>query len=194
MYGATGDNSRSGRRFGGRPPPTAGAYTGRVIDIRPWQPTDDVGALTRLLHRAYAALAAQGLRYVATHQDAATTRGRLESGRSFVALEDGALAGTITYYYPAGDECRWYARRGVARFGQFGVEPRLQGRGIGTRLLQRVEEEARADGARELALDTSEHAGRLIATYLRRGFRIVGEADWPDVNYASVILSKKLQP
>ena len=40
----------------------------------------------------------------------------------------------------------------------------------------------------------TETAGRLIATYLRRGFRIVGEADWPDVNYASVILSKKLQP
>lgn len=44
------------------------------IVIRPLDPADSIAELTALLHRAYAPLLAQGLRYVATHQDETTTR------------------------------------------------------------------------------------------------------------------------
>ena len=55
-----------------------------------------------------------------------------------------------------------------------------------------VEERARAIGAHEIALDTSERAKKLIALYTARGYEIVDEADWSVTNYRSVIMSRKL--
>ncbi|MAE72356.1 MAG: hypothetical protein CME06_18040 [Gemmatimonadetes bacterium] len=60
--------------------------------IRRLDPGDDLGELTRLLHRAYADLARQGLRYVATHQDLETTRNRVAEGDCFVAEPDALRA------------------------------------------------------------------------------------------------------
>lgn len=162
--------------------------------VRPWSPEhDSLAELTELLHAAYAELAALGLRYVATHQDEATTRARLERGEAFVAEWDGRLAGTITLVPPGRAEgCAWYRRAEVAVFSQFGVAPDLQRRGIGRALLDRVDARARELGALELACDTSESATHLIALYERLGFRIVDEANWDCVNYRSVILSRTL--
>ena len=47
------------------------------LQIRRITDADDVDALTALLHRAYAPLAAQGLRYVATWQGPDITRKRI---------------------------------------------------------------------------------------------------------------------
>ena len=87
-----------------------------------------------------------------------------------------------------------YERPGVAAFGQYAVDPAFKGRGIGAQLLELVEQRARAAGAAELALDTSEHAADLIALYERKGFRFVEHAQWRDVNYRSVVMSKELRP
>jgi DNA-binding winged helix-turn-helix (wHTH) protein len=51
---------------------------------------------------------------------------------------------------------------------------------------------ARSWGMRELALDTSERAPELIATYERRGYRVVGEVGRDIVNYRRVLMSKSL--
>lgn len=161
--------------------------------VRPWSADDSVSELTDLLHRAYAELAALGLRYVATHQDEATTLARLSRGEPFVADRDGRLVGTITFLPPGrNDGCEWYRRDDVGVFGQFGVDPDHQRLGIGTALLERVIQSARAAGCRELACDTAESATHLIALYERHGFRVVDRANWNMVNYASVILSRPL--
>jgi GNAT superfamily N-acetyltransferase len=103
--------------------------------------------------------------------------------------------GTITF--KSAEQTRggpWLDRPEVASFGQLAVDPSVQGLGIGAALMDRVEAEARAQGAGELALDTSEHAAALIATYERRGYRFVGHIDFrPDVNYRSVVLSLALR-
>lgn len=163
------------------------------VQVRLLSDDDSIPELTALLHRSYARLANLGLRFVATYQDDATTLERVQRGECFVALLDGKFVGTICYY-PADrtDGCPWYDRPEVASFGQFGVEPGLQGKGIGEVLLAKVEERARATGARELALDTAEPATHLSAYYEKRGYRLVGEADWTETNYRSVILSKSL--
>jgi len=44
-----------------------------MIVIRSLQDSDDVDEITEMLHRAYAGLAAMGLRYLATHQSADVT-------------------------------------------------------------------------------------------------------------------------
>ena len=154
---------------------------------------DDLDAITRLLHAAYAPLAAAGMRYVASHQDVATTRRRTAKGETFVAVRDNAVVGIITLAEAdATHGSPFYDRPDVASFGQFAVLPALQRQGIGSRLMDIVEQRAREKGVVELALDTSEHAEALIAMYTKRGYRFIGYAKWDSVNYRSVILSKSL--
>ncbi len=167
------------------------------IEIRLIRDTDSIAELTDLLHRAYKPLADAGMRYFATHQTEDQTRERIAGGQCYIAILEGNVIGTVTLRFPAVYEgrhsSRWYSRPEVAKFGQFGVEPRLQGRGIGSRMLNQVERKARESGATELAFDTSENATPLIEYYSKRGFRFVEEIDHrPLVNYKSLIMSKPI--
>jgi predicted N-acetyltransferase YhbS len=165
----------------------------RHVRYRLLRADDDLDAITRLLHEAYAPLAAAGMRYVASHQDVATTRRRMAQGETFVAERDGAVVATITLAEAhATHGSPFYDRPNVASFGQFAVLPALQRQGIGSRLMDIVEARAREKGVAELALDTSEHAEALIAMYTRRGYRFIEYSKWDSVNYRSVILSKRL--
>ncbi len=161
--------------------------------IRPLAATDSFAELTGLLNRAYQAQDERGIYFTAATQDEAATRRRALEGRCFVALDGVRIVGTVTAYDPSTpSECVWYQRAEVWRFGQFGVEPDYQNAGVGSRLMIALEAAARQAGARELALDTAEHATELIAFYQRRGFRPVGDVHWDDVDYRSVVLSKTL--
>ncbi len=163
------------------------------VTYRRLQANDDLEAITRLLHAAYALLAAAGMRYVASHQDVATTRRRAAKGETFVAMRDDEVVGIVTLAEAhATHGSPWYDRPDVASFGQFAVLPVLQRQGIGARLMDIVEARAREKGVVELALDTAEHAEALIAMYARRGYRFIEYAQWDVVNYRSVILSKRL--
>jgi GNAT superfamily N-acetyltransferase len=162
------------------------------VVIRRLAPGDSMAALTDLLHRAYAPLAAAGLRFLATHQDEKTTAERCAEGECWVAELDGRVAGTIVWRAGKPGKCAWYGRPGVAVFGQFAVEPSLQKAGLGARLLDHVERRVRDAGFSELACDTAEGATDLIAYYTRRGFEPVDSVCWDVTNYRSVILSKPL--
>jgi len=173
------------------------------VTIRPFDRRDDLVALTALLHRSYAPLAAAGMHFVASHQSVATTRERVHGTGTtcLVAVtEAGVVVGTISVTgpraggvgYPGGPP--WYQRPDVAVAGQYAVEPSSQGRGIGRRLLSAAVDLARDRGAAELACDTSERAADLITMYERRGFRHVDAVDWEETNYRSVVLSLNLNP
>lgn len=165
-----------------------------TISIRPLGPDDDVEALTDMLHRAYAVLGAKGWNYTAVDQTAEVTRQRIAGGICLVAVDaDGRMIGTALFKAPGGElGSPWLRRPEVAHVGQFGVEPALQKRGIGARLMSAVEDMARAAGARELALDTAEPALHLIDLYSRRGYRFIEYAQWRGKRYRSVIVSKTL--
>lgn len=166
------------------------------ILLRPLMPGDSLEELTALLHRAYRPLAERGMRYLASHQDAATTRERATGpGCECVLAFDGErIVGTITLHRPgAGKGTPWYERADVACFGQFAVDPPHQGRGAGSRLLAWAEARAGALGAAEIACDTSEHAHDLIGLYTRRGYRVVETVRWDVTNYRSVVLSRALR-
>jgi GNAT superfamily N-acetyltransferase len=155
---------------------------------------DDIVSLTHLLNVAYKQLADMGLNYVATHQGPEITLKRIANATCFVLLKQNQIVGTISYYKPgmkSGTE--WYQRPNVSVVGQFGVLPEYQKYGYGTLLLNRAIEEARRDGADELALDTAEQATHLHRFYMKQGFRMVGNADWKETNYKSVVMSKRLK-
>jgi predicted N-acetyltransferase YhbS len=130
-----------------------------LMEIRPLTSADSLEELTLLLNRAYKKQSDQGFRFLASHQDVATTRQRLEKYKGYVAIQDNKIIGTICYHPPGtttGHPC--YDRKDVASFGQFAVEPELQKSGIGSRLVDFVEDKARGDGAGEMVIDTAEGA------------------------------------
>ena len=161
--------------------------------VRRIRETDSFAELTALLHRAYAPLARQGMRFVASWQDEARTRERASEGDCFIGLVDGRIVATVTVEPPSlRHGSPWYCRPEVASLHQLAVDPDLQGGGLGSRMLAVAEARALELGVTELALDTSEHATPLIELYSRRGYRFIEHAQWPDVNYRSLVLSKRL--
>ena len=164
-----------------------------IVAIRRLCETDSLIELTELLHRAYAPLAAAGMRYLASHQDAEVTARRAASGECYVAVCAGRVVGTVTLGPPGGGQgAPYYERPGVCAFQQFAVEPEFQRLGVGARLMDTIEARAAELGAAEIALDTSENAHDLISRYERRGYRIVTRVDWDVTNYVSVVMAKRL--
>jgi GNAT superfamily N-acetyltransferase len=182
------------------------------ITVRRLAPSDSIAELTSLLHRAYAKQVAMGLRPLAGRQDQATTRKRVFSGECWVAVEhvglpDPAdptglaretkqkLVGCILYHEIEDAEGpAWFHRSDVAWFSQFAVDTGYQGAGIGQMLLETVEQRAREERATELALSMAEPDVDLKNYYLKRGYRIVDQWQWPYTNYRSIVMSKAMAP
>jgi len=163
------------------------------VHLRPWQPDDSPAALTGVLHRAFAPLAAMGLPCASAHQDVAATAKRLQRGQAFVATANQQVVGTLTVYAPIVDsEALHYRQAGVASVHQFAVEPAWQGQGVGDALLRMAERWARSQGCHTLALDTPQPARHLLAFYLRKGFELVESLHFSGRSYHSVVLSKPL--
>jgi ribosomal protein S18 acetylase RimI-like enzyme len=164
------------------------------VKIRPLRSSDSLTELTALLNRAYSRHAANGLNFLASHQDTRGTRQRIGNGMCLVAETGGAIVGTITYNYPCQiNDCNRTDPFQVAGIAQLAVEPDYQGRGIGVRLMRCAEWCALSNGAKELVLDTAEAATSLIAWYRSLGYRIVSRFDSALTNYRSVIISKDLR-
>jgi GNAT superfamily N-acetyltransferase len=166
------------------------------VEVRRLRDTDSFEELTSLLHRAYRAQVEMGLRPLAGRQDVETTRKRCSSGECYVALLPGAaerLVGTILFHEVEDAKGPpWFQNRFVDSFSQFGVDPDLQGRGIGQVLLDTAERRARDAGATELGLSMAEPDVKLMEFYKRRGYRFIEFWQWPYTNYRSAILSKTL--
>lgn len=170
--------------------------TDRVgLTVRRLRSTDSFAELTDLLHRAYAPLAAAGMRFFATHQTEADTKARALQGECYVIEDARKLVGTVTLRppYPGGgppNRVALYNRSDVCMFGQLGVEPARKGTGLGRLLMDTAERRAVELGARAIACDTAERATDLRATYERRGYAFAEHVQWDDTNYRSVVLVK----
>jgi GNAT superfamily N-acetyltransferase len=163
------------------------------VEIRRLAEGDSFEELTALLHRAYSVLGAMGLNYTAVDQPVGRTRDRALDGECYVATEDGRIAGTVTMgLVDTMADPPEYRRPGMAYVTQFAVEPALQGKGLGSRLLRHVEERALALGATEIALDTAEGALHLVRYYEARGYAEIGRIRFGGKTYESLVLGKAL--
>ncbi|GMU72762.1 MAG: hypothetical protein AMXMBFR42_22180 [Burkholderiales bacterium] len=164
------------------------------IEIRSFQPDDDLDALTALIHSAYASHLTLGLRYWATHQPTSDTAKHLRSGHGLILIVDGAYAGTATVHLPQPESpVPLYRESNVCSLSQFCVAPEHKGKGLGRQLHDHALRVARESGAAIMALDTAKPATGLIRMYETWGYKIVGECDWrPHTNYQSVVMAKQL--
>jgi ribosomal protein S18 acetylase RimI-like enzyme len=89
----------------------------------------------------------------------------LQGIRFIRLLVSGTLSG-FAAYGPA-------AEPGVMKLHKLYLHPDLQGRGLGSRLLQHCEREASGQGARKLILAVNKHNTKAIAAYERNGFVVV---------------------
>ena len=168
--------------------------------VRPLAARDSFEVLTALLHRAYAPLAAQGMNFTAATQSADDTRQRAAEGQCFVAEAGGVLLGTVTVGGPYDVETApwttdvpWLREPDTAHFHQFAVDPAQQGRGVGRLLLENGERWARRQGYKRMALDTAQPATQLRGLYKRLGYADVGQVQWEDKTYRSVVMQKALE-
>jgi GNAT superfamily N-acetyltransferase len=177
---------------------SADAAAHAEVRVRPWHEGDSVVALTALLHRAYAPLLAAGLNFTAADQDVDTTAARIAAGRCFVAeIQTPAgprLVGSATVRGREPDSAAAAFRRpDIAIVNQLAVDPALQRRGIGQRLLQACEDWARQRGCTALGLDTAEPAEHLLRWYARQEFAHVETVQWPGKRYRSAVLVRVLE-
>lgn len=170
------------------------------IAIRPLSDADSIEELTRLLHAAYASLAAQGWNFTAVDQPAEVTRQRLADAQGFVAVAQGRVVGTVAVRgpKPAGEAYiadpppPLYTTAGTAILSQLGVHPDWRGQRLAEALIDAAETWAAAQGHHQIALDTAEPAAALRARYARRGYAEVGVVQWQGKTYRSVLMCKPL--
>lgn len=164
------------------------------FEVRPLEPTDDLGELTELIHRAYAALGRLGLNYTGVDQDIEVTAERCADGEAWVVLDaEGALVGTATITFPDPyDSCKFYRDLGQVALNQVAVHPDVQGLGVGRMLVEQLERRALDLGYRTIALDTAIPAHHLVEWYLRMGYEPIGEHQWEGKTYRSVVMRKVL--
>ena len=85
----------------------------------------------------------------------------IESGDVYVALDGSHILGVVTT-----------TRRSDALIiGQLGIDPARQREGIGSWLLERIEQAARSEQVTVISLQTAEMMTDLLRLYARHGFR-----------------------
>ncbi|MGA7828757.1 MAG: GNAT family N-acetyltransferase [Geobacteraceae bacterium] len=117
-----------------------------------------------------------------------TAHGLADGRHYFALLVDGTLAGvTGLHHYEWGPEENVW-------LGWFALSPKLQGSGLGVRLMTETEQAARALGYRKLFIETydSPTFARAIRFYDKSGFRRVGliESYLPDGSSMLVFLKE----
>jgi predicted N-acetyltransferase YhbS len=123
---------------------------------------DQWGALLALIRRAFAYM--DGVIDPPSSAHLLTADGLGEKAKretGFLAVENGRIVGCVFALERARD---FYV-------GKLAVEPRLQGQGIGTRLMRAVEEIARERGKDTIELQTRIELTANHAAFARLGFR-----------------------
>ena len=165
-----------------------------LLSFRDVSATENLDALTELIHSAYAPHAQSGLRYWATHQSVQDTAARLASGRGLVGELEGRVVATITLRPPEPKSKVELLRESHTwSFGQFAVAPEYKGMGFGRQIHDFALEYAARLGCTRMALHTAQPAAALIAMYQSWGYELAGTCDWrPHTNYISVLMCRSV--
>lgn len=112
--------------------------------------------------------------YVAKLRDAAS---RARDGKVWVAEDDGALLGTVTFC-PPGSPLREISRDGEGEFRMLTVLPAARGRGVGGALVRHCIELSVQAGDRAVVLSSLPQMTAAHSIYRRFGFGRLPDRDW----------------
>lgn len=112
--------------------------------------------------------------YVAELADTAT---RAAAAEILVAIHDGEVVGSVTVARP-GTPFADIAREGELEFRMLAVAKQARGLGVGSALVHRVIDIARAEGRNGVVLTTMPTMADARRLYDRYGFAHVPERDW----------------
>lgn len=144
--------------------------------------------ITELLHLAFAEKNERGLKYLATHQDAETTRRRVGDGVCFVALLGDVLIGTASMRILKPNEInkKWHNQNLYAYTSQLAVHPDYKGYGVGKLLQNARIMYCHENNVDEMLGHTSIHAKEILNWYRRQGADFVEYISSPATNYYAV--------
>lgn len=152
----------------------------------------DAGAVTRVLHAAYAELGASGLNYTAVDQNSSTTLIRARGGQCWVVERGAHIVGTLTMSLPPSSGLQYLTSEAQvsqrAWLNQVAVLPTEQRAGIASELWRLGLEWARAHEATSIGVDTAVPAEHLVRLYGAWGFTQVATIHWPGKTYDSVVM------
>lgn len=144
--------------------------------VRPLRPDDDADALAAIVVAAYDALGHHDVdpEYQAELRD---VRGRAEVATVVVAELDGALVGCLTFVPGPGGSLAEFDDEDAAGVRMFGVDPAVQGRGVGTAMMEWCRDEAVRLGRRRIVLHTTTDMATAKRMYERLGYTREPERD-----------------
>jgi GNAT superfamily N-acetyltransferase len=117
----------------------------------------------------------------------ADVEGRAKAENTIVLVaedDDGRLLGSVTLTIGGGPFFEWDPEAdGDCGFRMLAVDPEVQGKGVGPRLVAECLARARAAGCRRMIIGSTEWMTRAHRIYERLGFRRVPELDqmWGDI-------------
>ena len=146
---------------------------------------EDFEAIGRLTIAAYRALDTWVGDDYAAHLADVEGRAKADGTTVLVAEdEDGRLLGSVTLTIGGGPFFEWDPEAdGDCGFRMLAVDPEVQGKGVGPRLVAECLARARAAGCRRMIIGSTEWMTTAHRIYERLGFRRVPELDqmWGDI-------------
>ncbi|CAF1885530.1 MULTISPECIES: sulfur-containing aminoacid acetyltransferase SnaB [Bacillus] len=151
----------------------------------------DAEQLLELTLRAYEPIRKLGIRFAAAHADLDLVLKNIRQNACYVMEEDGRIIATITLRMPWGKQPGPY---GVPHIWWFAVDPDTGKKGIGTKLLQWLEETILRDTLKVpfVSLGTADKHPWLIEMYERKGYVRSGEQDLGK-GHITVYMKKQLR-
>ncbi|HET9772400.1 MAG TPA: GNAT family N-acetyltransferase [Acidimicrobiia bacterium] len=158
---------------------------------------DDYDEIARLTLAAYRALDTWVGDDYATHLADVAARAEADNTIVLVAEEDlptrpaGQLLGSVTLTIGGGPYFEWrYGIDGDCGFRMLAVDPGVQGRGVGPRLVAECLDRARAAGCTRMVIGSTEWMTTAHRIYGRLGFRRAPELDqlWGDIRGLCFVL------
>lgn len=150
--------------------------------------------ITIVLHAAYAEKAEKGMDYLATRQDAETTKKRVGDGICFLAYIGEIMVGTATLLLRdvKKKNIKWHNKNRYGIIVQLGVHPDYKRLGIGRKLVDKIVDTSKENEVDELIADTSSKAKELLSWWKRQGFEYIGLLSHSSTNYYSIEFRKPL--
>ncbi|MFM1652130.1 GNAT family N-acetyltransferase [Brevibacillus sp. B_LB10_24] len=153
---------------------------------------DDAEELLALTLRAYEPIRQLGINFAAATADLELVEKNIRNNACYVMEEEGRIVATVSLRMPWGLQPGPY---GLPHIWWFAVEPALGKKGVGSALLQWVEETIIRDTlkAPAVTLGTADKHPWLAQMYERKGYVRVGQKDLGR-GHTTIFLRKVLRP